>query len=245
MTLAFATSSKTLSDEIPNLMPFHIDYTGPAPISTYFLAKESSPMTTSTTPLGSIKRVFSAAFRGRVIHGISTMLPRGYSGLALHIDYNGGSSSAASQSNKSSKRARDGSPTKSKKRAKDSLATSSKNQRRTRSAHAKDEPEDNAMETEEGSYAMMSEVIVEDHAVQHHTPMTAESVPTLRFMTPVGAFDSINVWHQDMPLDEGRDEYIRALDEWTRLAQVVRPRSTCSFQCIINLSLHPQIHSCT
>lgn len=225
MTLAFTTSSKTLSDEIPNLMPFHIDYTGSAPISTYFLAKEMPPDTTTTnTPLGSIKRAFSAAFRGRVMHGVSVMLPKGYSGLALHIDSNGRSSSEAIKVNNSSKRARNGSPNKSKKRVKESLVASSRSQRRTRSVRAQDELEDNAMETEDGSYAMMSEVIVEDQAAQHHTQMTVESAPTSRFMTPVGAFNSINVWHQDMPLDEGRDEYIRALDEWTRLAQVVRPK---------------------
>jgi len=40
-------------------------------------------------------------------------------------------------------------------------------------------------------------------------------------LTVGGTFDSMRVWHPDMPVDEGRDEYVRCLMEWTRLASEV------------------------
>lgn len=125
-------------------------------------------------------------------------------------------------------RTRDGSPTKERKRAKDAAAAAAaptrSGMRRTRSA-AKFADVQEAEEPD--AYTMMSEVVDEgdeqaadqvmDSGADDDVPVTAT-----RFMTPVGRFDSILVWNPDMPIDAGRDEYIRAMDEWTRLADVVR-----------------------
>ncbi|CAE6451934.1 unnamed protein product [Rhizoctonia solani] len=55
----------------PQLLPFHIDHDGPAPVDTYFHAiKESNGTQT-------------AAFRGRAMYGVNLSLPDGYSGAVL------------------------------------------------------------------------------------------------------------------------------------------------------------------
>ena len=45
-----------------------------------------------------------------------------------------------------------------------------------------------------------------------------------RALRPAARFASFVLWNQDIPVDEGRDEYLRALREWTRLAAEVSAR---------------------
>ncbi|KAG0698187.1 hypothetical protein DFH29DRAFT_942680 [Suillus ampliporus] len=44
----------------------------------------------------------------------------------------------------------------------------------------------------------------------------------IRRLTPVSRFSSLTVWSPDIPVDEGKDEYLRSLTEWTKLAAEVR-----------------------
>lgn len=226
MALAFATSSEILSGETPQLVPFHIDYSGPAPISTYFLVGDT-PSPPNSMPFATIKRAFSAAFRGRLMHGINVMIPESYMGLAVRIDALAGTSDSTNEkAKKSSKLKRtqtDGlSPTKAKRRVKESLMVP-QNLRRTRGrAVAHEAMIISAAETgDENSYAMMSDVVIGQEDV-NPAIVSPEDISTTRFMTPVGVFNSVNVWHPDVPIDDARDEYLRCMDEWTRLAQVVR-----------------------
>ncbi|WFC99647.1 hypothetical protein MYAM1_002392 [Malassezia yamatoensis] len=56
---------------VAHLMPFNIDYTGPAPIDTYFLCDKADSQ--SGAPGSAV-----AAFRGRKVHGLKLDLPSGY-----------------------------------------------------------------------------------------------------------------------------------------------------------------------
>lgn len=47
--------------------------------------------------------------------------------------------------------------------------------------------------------------------------------PPTKILAPLSTFSSFMLWTPDRPLDEGRDEYARALMEWTRLATEVSP----------------------
>jgi hypothetical protein len=49
-----------------------------------------------------------------------------------------------------------------------------------------------------------------------------------RVLTPSAMFNSFVLWNPDIPVDEGRDEYVRSLNEWTQLAAVVRLYLPCS-----------------
>ncbi|KAF8141375.1 ribonuclease H2, subunit C [Boletus edulis] len=45
-----------------------------------------------------------------------------------------------------------------------------------------------------------------------------DPLPPARKLVPLSTFNSFMLWTPDRPLDEGRDEYVKALAEWTRLA---------------------------
>ena len=42
-----------------------------------------------------------------------------------------------------------------------------------------------------------------------------------RTLTLASVFSSFVVWNPDIPVDEGRDEYVRSLNEWTKLSAMV------------------------
>ncbi|KNZ53890.1 uncharacterized protein VP01_310g13 [Puccinia sorghi] len=72
-----------------HLMPFSIDYHGPAEISKYFLIRPDLSAQTSAAPGTAdgqsdheMER-FEASFRGRYLHGTRLKIPDGYSGLVL------------------------------------------------------------------------------------------------------------------------------------------------------------------
>ena len=47
-----------------------------------------------------------------------------------------------------------------------------------------------------------------------------EEAPT-RTLTLASVFSSFTVWNPDIPIGEGRDEYVRSLNEWTKLSAMV------------------------
>ncbi|KIP03823.1 hypothetical protein PHLGIDRAFT_76985 [Phlebiopsis gigantea 11061_1 CR5-6] len=44
----------------------------------------------------------------------------------------------------------------------------------------------------------------------------------VRTLQAAGTFSSFVLWNPDIPVDEGRDEYLRSLTEWTKIAAEVR-----------------------
>ena len=52
----------------------------------------------------------------------------------------------------------------------------------------------------------------------------AADIPTIpaRTLQATGTFSSFVLWNPDIPVDEGRDEYLRSLTEWTKIAAEVR-----------------------
>ncbi|KZP01485.1 hypothetical protein CALVIDRAFT_551890 [Calocera viscosa TUFC12733] len=69
-----------------HLMPFHISYDGPAPLSTYFLVQPSTPDPPTAEEQASnpsLKDRFLSSFRGRSLKGVHLPLPEGYTGVIL------------------------------------------------------------------------------------------------------------------------------------------------------------------
>ncbi|KAG9122234.1 hypothetical protein FRC07_001484 [Ceratobasidium sp. 392] len=60
----------------PQLLPFHVEYDGPAPVDTYFHAETDE----EGNKIG--------AFRGRMMHGVDLALPDGYAGVVLQTGEN-------------------------------------------------------------------------------------------------------------------------------------------------------------
>ncbi|KAG1812859.1 ribonuclease H2 non-catalytic subunit-domain-containing protein [Suillus subaureus] len=241
----------------PNLMPFHISHSGPAPISTYFRVKPSTPSspylsltqnTSNETHLstdnsqntlvaedsqsslttiaesqsalleedsqacpagvdtsiadadsgtqaspsselarapptappveGSLSNNFTAAFRGRQVHGRTVDLPQGYGGIVLSAP----SSDINSQGDDIG--------------TVETIAQTRRKSRATRTCSRQ-------METDK------DDAVDADHD---------DSRVEIRRLTPVSKFSSLTVWSPDIPVDEGKDEYLRSLTEWTKLA---------------------------
>ena len=276
MALEIAPSKGSLPTASPNLMPFHIEYTGPAPISRYFrpksvptsdatrdltttlssssvvtLTEEILPPGTSmsesqgsitsqtsvatsvtvvevvdpnpdetisatqvnatgvdvgleeTQPIdatpeagqssGSEQRLI-AAFRGRQIVGRSIDLPSGYGGLVLQVpSLNDG-------------KGKDATSTVSDPKPRSKVNAKLPNMWRS-SRKSRDVEGDVPMEEEAGS--------------TEEDPGDGIAPQDVRQLIPTSTFSSFTIWSPDIPVDEGKDEYIRCLVEWTKLAAEV------------------------
>lgn len=242
-TLEISASKTPLPMCSPNLMPFHVSYTGPAPVSTYFRPKAarkpdygeetttidlpdvlasdsqstlvdepSSNASTSQLSLASTSTAIVtpdveikpdadhsvtaehliAAFRGRTVRGLTVDLPSGYAGVVL---------SAPEAMH------RGGATT-------STSYTSSARQEAKFDGHlpygkpgirgSKQSREDNSEESDNSELAG-----------------SLDELKPVRRMEVAATFSSFVLWNADVPVDAGRDEYLRSLTEWTSLAAVV------------------------
>ncbi|KAM5531466.1 hypothetical protein V8D89_014856 [Ganoderma adspersum] len=250
---------RPLSSSTPHLMPFHISYSGPAPISTYFRIKPTSPPTygrderplptllplsesqestdsqttlvagssanpssssiatlvssstlmdvdvddqdasrdASTRPPNANSSHFAASFRGRAMHGAEVNLPEGYAGIVLR----------APSDDAKGKRAASGVEA----REEDRKPKSKSKGRTTRQSKRAPEPE--LVEAEDEHEGGDGSTHLEENAA--------------RVLQPVSTFSSFVLWHPDVPVDEARDEYLRSLTEWTRLAAEIHRVEDC------------------
>ncbi|KAI0675560.1 ribonuclease H2, subunit C [Trametes maxima] len=253
--LSVSPAKDPLPAATPQLMPFHIGYSGPAPVSTYFcvrsapeptfgretklsetktpsfesqtsmqdsqstLVGDSQPTSSSDTsaaassssatladvdmqgvPSASSQtspRHFTAAFRGRLMHGLKVGLPEGYAGVVLRAPDDLGGKNAASRS-----RAAEEQESKARARSK----ATAKNARRSRRV------EDVEEDVEESESAGADQAQVEG---------------PVRTLIPEAQFSSFVLWHPDIPVDEGRDEYLRSLTEWTSLSAEIHRVEDC------------------
>ncbi|KAI9451036.1 ribonuclease H2, subunit C [Russula earlei] len=57
-------------------------------------------------------------------------------------------------------------------------------------------------------------------------PMFAEDGASVRELKPSARFDSFVLWHPDIPVNEGEDEYLRSLSEWLDIAAEIHQSET-------------------
>lgn len=266
ISIASATPG-SIPECTPNLMPFHIAYTGPAPVSTYFCvadakthigapepsliegsisgstdetdnsdvaqhppseendASSSSLNTTKqhavdsgTLPLPSnsitnTQPRFVSAFRGRTVHGLKVELPEGHTGVVLRSgDEVGRTTKGSGKSN-------------SKGKGKANMSSQQEERRSTRrSARSRIADEEIEMD------------IDDDAEDENKGP---ESTLNL---APSSQFKSFVLWHPDIPVDTGKDEYMSSINEWIRIASVVRLQVLVAFffslHCVFSFINH-------
>ena len=83
------------------------------------------------------------------------------------------------------------------------------------------------------------EEVPEDDDMAGILPLEEERL--LRVLKPSARFDSFVLWHPDIPVDEEMDEYLRSLSEWVNIAsevRVIRPIQFSSHR----LTMVDQIH---
>jgi hypothetical protein len=196
----------------PNLMPFNISFSGPAPVSTYFQVYEIDASTSLNTKANGAaksdtRREFTATFRGRSMCGLEVDVPEGYVGIVMKSE----NAEDAGKSN-GKKAVAKAKTTKGK-----GKASAKSKGRATRSQSALlEEPEEEPMQIED-DYAMLSRVEQDSAATTQETG----SADATRLLEQTGTFEKFVLWNADVHVDEGRDEYLRSMDEWVRLANVV------------------------
>ncbi|SJL10925.1 uncharacterized protein ARMOST_14321 [Armillaria ostoyae] len=187
-------SSISLPSCSPNLMPFHIDYDGPAPISTFLRVEEhvtenldepvpdgpkAESSTTAAGPAPSLARraasYLVSSFRGRTLHGTQIDVPAGYTGLVL--------------------KGVDGLK-KEKGKGKAPQAHSPSRATRRSARNRCDDDED----------------------MEEYEAATQSLAPVLN---PTAQFSSFVLWHPDTLGREKDDEYVRSLNEWTKLSELI------------------------
>ncbi|KAI0714135.1 ribonuclease H2, subunit C [Cerioporus squamosus] len=239
-----------LPDATPNLMPFHIGYSGPAPISTYFRIR-SSPSPTfgrearpPPKPLLSLspeaqESSDSQATLVESVQGSSSSVTTVGSATAVDTNLATGEGDAAVGSSDSrhyvaSFRGREmhgmlvdlpdgyagivlrapddkkgkGAASDSRKRDEEKPVSKGRTTRRSKRAQ--------------------EEVKVEDEEMDAADILgTASEEGSTRVLEPVSTFSSFLLWNPDIPVNEGRDEYVRSLAEWTRLAAEIHRVEDC------------------
>ncbi|KAG8861429.1 hypothetical protein FRB96_002878 [Tulasnella sp. 330] len=166
---------------------------------------------------------FVSAFRGRALHGLMVPLPEGYGGIVLSVlgetsfqKKNEKEAVAESAKRKRNGRGGDRSASKARKIEAGDGATKSRG-RMTRSkshtviAQTKDEEDDEDMASKEDEPEPEAALDV----------MNDDSDKPARQLRPTSTFSSLTVWAADNPVDTGRDDYIKSLDEWIRLSSLV------------------------
>jgi len=198
----------------------------------------SVDLATPASLLEDADRRFVSSFRGRTIHGLTIDLPQGYGGLVLRREGNdsvkpGADEAPADPSGKGkTKSAANGTSGSAGSRGKRKEQPGTKPQPRrgrlTRSA-AISQPNVIAVETnEEEKTAHATPAALDDNAdapVEEDGDALADGeVPDehpVRRLVPHAQFSSFTLWHQDRPVDKGRDEYYRSLTEWIALSHEV------------------------
>ncbi|KAG6879054.1 hypothetical protein C0992_005543 [Termitomyces sp. T32_za158] len=214
----------------PYLMPFHIAYSGPAPISTYLrvnAAKETvgapppEEGSSDAQPISNSQDVVSSQEPGASTDALkdtvepdASFVPeasssdakpvtdattrfissfRGRTIQGLKVAIPEGYVGVVLRGKDASNRDKKGKGPERK-----TLRNDEKRATRSRRKDANDEPES-----------------VGDDL------MNVDDDEETRTLSIASQFSSFVLWHADHPVDEGRDEYIRSLSEWTQLAHLI------------------------
>lgn len=255
------STKSPLPAHTPNLMPFHIEYSGPAPISTYFRAKpippptygsvqrENTPEATSQnidsqaedsqetimaeTPAAgsssSTLAIESASSSATLVNdvemapaGISQASPQrhfaaAFRGRAMHglqVDLPDGYSGLVFQApNTNDTRDHE---TAASKKGKSRATELNRPGRRSRGKR------------NDGDETV--DLTVEEDAEMKDDEGEADEQE--RILRPTATFSSFVLWNPDIPVDEGRDEYVRSLTEWIKLSAEVN--ELASYQIQVN-----------
>jgi hypothetical protein len=246
--LELCTPKKPIPACSPNLMPFHISYTGPAPVSTYFRVKQAAEpdygATGSTSAAPSSEPVLLTspgdslpleASDSQSTLVDSQMQPDSQITLAPTQDVHMGSTLSDHRSKDvtdlgsnhlvSAFRGRTVRGLKVDLPAgytglvlniADSSTSALRQPNGSEKAQVNTRPLRNAKRAakqEEPDMTELADALQEEETKEYSGPV--------RTMQATGTFDSFVLWNPDIPVDEGKDEYLRSLTEWTKLAAVV------------------------
>lgn len=240
-SITFAPAHVNLPIRVPHLMPFHINHTGPAPVSTYFRIRPVplAPASSETHPA-------SAA----TLEESGSQLPNntyatGTSGVSLEDRENGPVaitvSAAAAEADpvataSTSCVLRPGPIQRLSESAKRFISSF-----RGRTVHGVDvalptgytgiilrgDSDGDRRQMARCKTKRWSTWQARGNPVGGRLDDTSEMLSDeeedrpVRTLKPAARFDSFVLWHPDVPVDEGKDEYLRSLSEWVNIAAEV------------------------
>lgn len=220
----------------PNLMPFHIQYSGPAPISTYFrvktapvsnhLANASNDTSSGDVADSQLSLEGTSDSQATLVSQASTSFSSGsastYAGNVGAQAISGedeGEGLVAAFRGRTVRGAKIDLPegfagvvlddAQSKHAAPVSTAQDSQRSARPSRVPSKKRGVVAVEDADEGDVAM------------------DDPTGPVRTLQATGTFSSFVLWNPDIPMDEGRDEYLRSLMEWTKIAAEVSPSISC------------------
>ena len=216
-----APEKSSLPERVPHLMPFNIKYTGTAPVSTYFRPKPPPVQGNSTTNVtdGSQEATsqLSTATDATTLaeSNISTLATvdaapkedplvaafRGRTVRGTRIPVPDGYTGVVLVGTDANK-TKQASP----------LPPPPGHRPSRRSGRVIHVDEDEELQDVDMDYS--------GEGVDADCQGEDEEAPT-RTLTLASTFSSFVVWNPDIPVDEGRDEYIRSLNEWIKLSAMV------------------------
>ena len=241
LTIEIAPLSDALSECTPNLMPFHIDYSGPAPISTYFRRKDGPSRVGAPTsnvvndPEVTPSRADANTSTANVayVEGVDHT-ETGSNPVHVSPPENAPSASAepAAHHSKRLRAAFRGRTVHGLQvdlpagyggivlRADSDAAGSKMPVDAVKAKVTRAQKKGNAPDKEMRSSAKAMDMDDIDDIIPSGGD-SAESNSSRR-LQPTETFTSFILWQPDYPVDEGKDEYCRSLTEWTRLVAQVR-----------------------
>jgi hypothetical protein len=229
MELVLGTSATdALPRCTPNLMPFHIDYDGAAPVDSFLLLRAapsdepqdlpSSSTTESTEPLNS----YISAFRGRAIQSTPLPLPPGYRAELVRIAQVEPPANAQ-PSTSTAVQTTTNEDDKERQRKRQKTARMPAKQQRFSMDSDDEDNEDEEQSDRDASLEPEPELAQQEES-QPTVGRTNERAAARVRIAPVArvADDELRIWGPDGPVDRGDDTLFRTVGEWmTTVAPIV------------------------
>jgi hypothetical protein len=252
ITIAHGHTNRDLPVRVPHLMPFHIQHTGPAPVSTYFrIRPQIGPLWPSSTseesPLSgdTEKELTATAVNSKATVEEKEDTPGADVPVPITTTAETDVTTAKAQASALTSRvSRTGTIARLAESAKRYISSF-----RGRTVHGVEvalpkgyvgivlrgdangkahQPTTSnakrrrAQDVQHRRKPVVVEDDDDDGCLDDAAEMSPEDGRPVRVLKPAARFDSFDLWHPDIPVDEGKDEYLRSLSEWVSLAAEVR-----------------------
>ncbi|KAI0339555.1 hypothetical protein BDW22DRAFT_1361090 [Trametopsis cervina] len=215
----------------PQLMPFHISYTGPAPVSTYFRVKPASKpdygaaadLNQTTSSLPTTDSQSTLVEESQPAEGTSQLSLQSTSTTTLTPDVD---MTTEQEPNDTSNHLVAAFRGRTVRGLKVDLPPGYSGVILT-PADASATKANKANESKQASTYKRASRGAKSQIDEDEKPDLAELADALDEAVPVrtlqasSTFSSFVLWNADRPVDDGRDEYLRSLTEWTKLSAMI------------------------
>ncbi|SPO29193.1 uncharacterized protein UTRI_06142 [Ustilago trichophora] len=212
MDLSLGSPSATLPECSANLMPFTLDYDGPAPVDSFLVQRVAEP--SSSSPANETKQTFTSAFRGRAIQSTPLSLPQGY--VAKVVSLSRVAPIPAPESSGSAER-REQEQEREKKRQR--ISAPKPPARQQRFSMDSDDDDEGEHEDDDDASPELQDASPESEpaapAQDQPDKTTEETAPKIRITSIANVTNStLTIWGPDGPIDKGDDTFFRTVGEW-------------------------------